>query len=91
MSHLESLSDQTITFETAYRTKRGRATLPVLPVKPGQVYITQGQWLNPFLLPCVEEFQSLCGKISEAHESHVAKSNLKIYEDPWDNYLYHDS
>lgn len=63
----------------------------MLPVKPGQVYPNQGLWVNPFLLPTIKAFQTLCGQISESHTMHHGKAQMKIQEDPWENFLYHDS
>jgi hypothetical protein len=36
-------------------------------------------------------FQDLAKKIGEAHVQHNERQQLKIQEDPWDNYLYYDS
>jgi len=33
----------------------------------------------------------MCSNIDKAHIQHVGKSQMKLEEDPWDNYLYFDS
>ena len=33
----------------------------------------------------------MCDEISQAHKIHNEKKQLKIQEDPWENYLYYDS
>jgi hypothetical protein len=59
IQHLESMADQIITFENEMKmTKLSRGSRqavvrPILPVKPGQVYPNQAQWVNPFLLPTI--------------------------------------
>lgn len=42
ITHMESLADQIITFENSMRAQRQKQQLPLLPVKPGQVYPNQG-------------------------------------------------
>jgi hypothetical protein len=49
------------------------------------------QWLSPLLLRTVETFQKLTEDIDTAHTIHLGKKEMKIQEDPWDNYLYYDS
>jgi hypothetical protein len=68
-----------------------KQVVPVLPIKPGQVYPNQAFWVKPFLLPSIEKFQDLCTKLDEAFVQHKGKMQMKIQEDPWDNYLYYDS
>lgn len=91
VSHLESLADHIIHFENDMRTQRQKQTLPLLPVKPGQVYPNQSQWVNPALLPAITGFQDLCNNLNKAHVQHRGKAEMKIHEDPWENYLYYDS
>lgn len=73
------------------RIGKQRVVIPILPVKPGQLYPNQGSWVAPFLKPVIEQFQEMCSNIDKAHIQHVGKSQMKLEEDPWDNYLYFDS
>lgn len=43
------------------------------------------------MLRTVETFQKLTEDIDVAHTIHLGKKEMKIQEDPWDNYLYYDS
>lgn len=49
------------------------------------------QWLSPLVLKTVQTFQKLTDEIDAAHTIHLGKKEMKIQEDPWDNYLYYDS
>ena len=49
------------------------------------------QWLSPLVLQTVQTFQKLTEDIDVAHTIHLGKKEMKIQEDPWDNYLYYDS
>ena len=49
ISHIESIADHIITFECEQSTKRLGRVLPILSVKPGQKYLNQKGWTNPFV------------------------------------------
>ena len=91
MAHIESVADHSITFENTTSLFKHKQQVPVLSVKPGQVYPNQGQWVSPFLLPSIQNFQVLCDNLDKAFVQHNGKAQMKIQEDPWDNYLYYDS
>lgn len=38
-----------------------------------------------------KDLQSLIQKIKESNTMHTLRKQLKLDEDPWDNYLIHDS
>ena len=63
MQHIESLADQQITFENETSLAKQKQVVPVLPVKPGQLYPNQALWVKPFLLPSIEKFQTLCSNL----------------------------
>jgi len=83
--------DQSILFENDAKFDNQKQSLPVLSVKPGQEYPNQKAWTRPFLYPSLVRNQSMCKKIDEAFVMHYGKKSMKIQEDPWENYLYHDS
>lgn len=91
MTHIESVCDHQIKFENETTLSRHKQSLPVLPVSPGQQYLNAKQWTRPFLAPSVGRVQALCRRIDEAFTVHRGKQQMKIQEDPWENYLYHDS
>ena len=92
VAHIESIADHVITFDCEQSKKRlGARNLPILQIKPSQVYMNQKQWLNPFVMYMANRFQTMTDNIDKAYVEHTGKKMMKIHEDPWDNFLYYDS
>jgi hypothetical protein len=50
------------------------------------------KWQRPYLRSSVTgPFRDLLQKIDESSKSHFAKKEMKIAEDPWENYLFYDA
>lgn len=66
-------------------------TLPVISVKPGQQYPNERGWMSPFVSEMSSRYKKLVTEIDEAYVMHTGKEELKLTEDPWENYLFFDS
>lgn len=89
--HIESIADQIVEFSDDKHRRRLGTTLPILPSEPGQIMPNQSCFLRPFVRAMSSKFQTLTDQIDKAHVQHSGKELMKIVEDPWENFLYHDS
>ena len=67
ISHIESICDQVINFDCEQSTKRLGRVVPILPVKPGQKYLNQKAWLNPFVTLMGKRYQRLTENMDKAY------------------------
>ena len=91
IAHLDSLADQIVTFEDEQLRRRLQRSRPRLSLTPGQVYLNQKVWMSPFTNLFARRYQKLVSQLDKAYVQHQGKEDMKIVEDPWDNYLYFDS
>ena len=88
ISHLDSISDHIIDF-SAESNNLTRALMPVIDLHPDK--FIYDFWQAPYLKKVKGELQDLIKKLNESYTQHVMRKQLKLAEDPWDNYLIHDS
>lgn len=63
--------------------------LPLIDLKPNTSVIDY--WQTPYLRKVNQRMQSLIEQINTASRMHTLRKQFKMDEDPWDNYLIHDS
>jgi hypothetical protein len=63
--------------------------LPLIELKPNTSIIDY--WQPPYLRRMSKMMQRLIEEINNASKMHVLRKQFKMDEDPWDNYLIHDS
>jgi hypothetical protein len=66
-----------------------KGMLPVIEMKQDKTIIDY--WQTPFLRQVKNEVQDLTSRLKESHTMHVLRKQMKMDEDPWDNYLIYDS
>lgn len=49
------------------------------------------KWQNPFIRKAKQEVQGLIKKLTDANIQHTLRKQLKLAEEPWENYLIHDA
>lgn len=86
--HLESISDQILDFNNE-GNQMVRGYLPMVDLKTNTNIIDY--WQTPYLRKMNKEMQTLIGEINQASKMHTMRKQLKMDEDPWDNYLIYDS
>lgn len=86
--HLESISDQIIDFEP--NLKIMKSYLPKLDLHTF-TGINTDFWQKPLVASVRKDLEKLAKSLKDAYKAHHTKRELKIHEDPWENYLYHDS
>jgi hypothetical protein len=87
-AHLDSLADSTLEFDTT-DSKLTKQYVPQLSLKVHQKPIDY--WQSFYLREHVSSsFKKLLMRIDSAQRMHFARKELKLDEDPWDNYLFHD-
>jgi len=88
VQHLESISDQVIDFSSDL-VNLTKGLMPVVDMKPDKTIIDY--WQTPYLRTVKVHLQGLFKSLRESNSMHVMRKQLKMDEDPWDNYLVHDS
>jgi len=86
--HLESISDQIVDF-SAERISLTKGMMPLVDMKPDKTVIDY--WQTPLLRTVKSQLQSLINELRESHTMHVLRKQMKMDEDPWDNYLIYDA
>jgi quinol monooxygenase YgiN len=86
--HLESLADQVVEFSSE-RISLAKGLMPVIEMKPDKTIIEY--WQTPYVQAVKHQVQALIKQLTESHTMHLLRKQLKMDEDPWDNYLIHDS
>lgn len=66
-----------------------KGMMPVIEMKPDKTIIDY--WQTPYVRSAKQRLQQLLSQLTEAHNMHVLRKQLKMDQDPWDNYLIHDS
>lgn len=87
-THLESIADQVIEFEPTFRTMRN--SLPKLDLL-SFTGINQGYWQKPLIAHVQKELEELTKLLKESYKTNQTRKEYGIQEDPWENYLFHDS
>ena len=88
VQHLESMTDQIVDFSSD-RVSLTKGMMPLIDMKPDKTIIDY--WQSPLLKKVKKELQSLIGELTESHTMHVLRKQMKMGEDPWDNYLIYDA
>ncbi len=86
--HLESIADQVVEF-SAERVSLTKGMMPLIEMKPDKTIIDY--WQTPLLRNVKYQLQDLLSKLTESHNMHVLRKQMKMDEDPWDNYLIYDA
>lgn len=58
-------------------------------MKPDKTLIDY--WQTPLLRTVKYELQQLINQLRDSHTMHVLRKQMKMDEDPWDNYLIYDA
>ena len=66
-----------------------KGMLPLIDMKPDSTIIDY--WQSPLLKTVKKELQTLINELRESHTMHVLRKQMKMDEDPWDNYLIYDA
>jgi hypothetical protein len=66
-----------------------KGMMPVIDMKPDKTIIDY--WQTPYVRSVKQQLQELIKHLTESHQMHLLRKQLKMDEDPWDNYLVHDS
>lgn len=88
IQHLESISDQVVDFSSD-RVSLAKGLMPVIDMKPDTTIIDY--WQTPYVRHVKEQLQGLIKHLTESNQMHVLRKQMKMDEDPWDNYLIYDS
>jgi hypothetical protein len=88
IQHLESIADQVVDFSSD-RVTMTKGMMPVIDMKPDKTIIDY--WQTPYVRSVKQQLQELIKHLTESHQMHLLRKQLKMDEDPWDNYLVHDS
>lgn len=88
LSHLRSITDQIISFEP--EELELKKTLPKLEIHSYLEANSRG-WMHPLVFELSSQFTRLADKLRSSFRQHKLKKQFKIQEDPWENYLIHDS
>ena len=86
--HLESIADQVVDF-SAERVSLTKGMMPLIEMKPDKTIIDY--WQTPLLRNVKYQLQDLLSRLTECHTMHVLRKQMKMDEDPWDNYLIYDA
>jgi len=86
--HLESLADQIVDFSSD-RVSLTKGMMPLIDMKPDKTIIDY--WQSPLLKKVKNELQELINQLRESHTMHLLRKQMKMDEDPWDNYLIYDA
>lgn len=86
--HLESMTDQIVDFSSD-RISLNKGMMPLIDMKPDNAIIDY--WQSPLLKKVKGELQSLINQLRDSHTMHVLRKQMKMDEDPWDNYLIYDA
>jgi len=85
--NIDSMADKLVTFESQGLTK---GLIPQFTLKSPRVINSKIQ--TPYIRDWAgADFRKLLDKMDSAQIQHQTKSEFKLDEDPWDNYLYYDS
>lgn len=88
LAHIESIADQVIEFEPEFvEMKR---SLPKLDFK-GFSGVNQKYWMHPLINYIREEMQNFAQSVKSSLKQNKLRKELKIKEDPWENFLVHDA
>lgn len=63
--------------------------MPLIEMKPDKTIIDY--WQTPLLRNVKYQLQDLLSRLTESHTMHVLRKQMKMDEDPWDNYLIYDA
>ena len=63
--------------------------MPVIELKNDKNIIDY--WQTPYLRKVKADVQNLISQINDSNTMHILRKQLKMDEDPWDNYLVFDS
>jgi hypothetical protein len=63
--------------------------MPIIEMKPDKTIIDY--WQTPLLRTVKYQLQDLINRLRESHTMHVLRKQMKMDEDPWDNYLIFDA
>ena len=85
---LDSIADQVVDF-SAERVSLTKGMMPLIEMKPDKTIIDY--WQTPLLRHVKYQLQDLLGRLTESHAMHVLRKQMKMDEDPWDNYLIYDA
>ncbi len=66
-----------------------KGLMPVVEMKPDKTIIEY--WQTPYVRAVKHKLQALIGQLTEANNMHVLRKQLKMDQDPWDNYLIFDA
>ena len=89
LTNIDSLADQALNFNSE-ECKLTKKFVPQLGLSTSKHTIDY--WQNEFLKKFIsKDFKKLLVKIDEAQTMHFQRKELKLDEDPWDNYLFHDA
>jgi hypothetical protein len=87
--HLESISDQILEFNNE-GNMLVKGYLPMVDLRPSKNILAH-HWQSPYLRLVNREIQELISELNRAQSMHQLRKQLKMDEDPWENYLIHDS
>ena len=63
--------------------------LPLIEMKPDKTIIDY--WQTPLLRKVKYQLQDLINRLKDSHTMQVLRKQMKMDEDPWDNYLIYDA
>lgn len=87
--NLDSLVDQCITFNTD-DCNLTKPFVPQLNLRTATSPIDY--WQSHFLrMSTSTSFKAVMEQINQAQAAHFARKQFRLAEDPWDNYMFHDS
>lgn len=86
--HLESIADQVIEFEPSFKSMK--SSLPKLDLLTFTGF-NQDYWQKPLIASIRKDLEHFSHLLKDAYRSNQNKRDYGIQEDPWENYLYHDS
>jgi hypothetical protein len=87
LGEIESNTDSILDFTP--KNFEMRKKLPKIDLKAKHPLVDY--WQSPFVKQIRKELMHLSENLGEAFHKHSMKKDLKIVEDPWDNYILHDS
>lgn len=87
-SHLHSISDQIINFEPELLDLK--KTLPKLDLEPFTGF-NQHYWLHPYVNKLRLEMEQFAQILKQSLYRRQMVKELKIEQDPWENFLAYDS
>ena len=87
-ANIKSVSDHIISFET--NIKAMNLYHPKLNLYT-HTSLWADYWQKPFLSAIRKEFEEFAGRFIDSHKRNERNKDYGFGEDPWENYLYHDS